>query len=245
MGILRKSKKEEKTTKKFGFLAKKEEPQDNALTVEVSEKKPAKTYTVTDVKNKAVDTFTSAVDKEKAISKKLAFWSMVYEVVMMLAYTALTVVSVFTNWSDANNPLLMSGLLVLYVGAFVVMTAYTVKSMRSEEMSYDAKKNTVKNYKSISVIVKKIMKVISVGISIMLAIETWNDGNAYRVVAIILLVSSILAFFKAISGIFKEIKKMKKRSKPQKESKIMSAKHKIESYSDELKEKRQREKDVE
>ncbi len=235
MGIFKKK----DTKEKSNAIAK---TGDNEVyVVEVSDKKPIKSYTVTDVKNKAVDTFTTAVDKEKEISKKLAFWSMVYEIVMMVAYTVLTVVSVFTKWSEANNPLLMSCLLVLYVGAFIVMTAYTIKSMRSEKMSYDAKKNTVKNYKSISVIVKKVMKIISVGISIMLAIETWNDGAAFRFISIILLISSILAFFKAINGIFKEVKKMKKRSAPQKESKIMSAKHKIENYSDELKEKRRKE----
>lgn len=245
MGIFKKNKIDENEKTKNTSLSKKENAENEVIVVDIADKKPAKSYTVTDVKNKAVDTFNAAVDKEKALSKKLAFWSMVYEVVMMLAYTALTVVSVFTKWSEASNPLLMSALLVLYIGAFVVMTAYTVKSMRSEEMSYDAKKNTVKNYKSISVIIKKVMKVISVGISIMLAIETWNDGAAYKFISVVLLVLSVFSFLKALSGIFKEIKKMKKRSKPQKESKFMSAKHKIENYSDELKEKRQRERDGE
>ena len=226
---------------------KKEKTKAESKAIEVKEeKKPSKfSSAVSGAKGKAVDTFTGAVDKEKSLSKKLAFWSMVYEVVMMLAYTVMTIISVFTKWSEANNPLLMAFLLVLYVGSFVVMTAYTVKSMRSENMSYDAKKNTVKNYKSISVIIKKVMKVISVGISILLALEMWNDGNAFRIISIILIASSVLAFFKALAGIFKEVKKMKKRTEPKKESKLMSAKHKMENYSDELKEKRRKEKEGE
>lgn len=220
------------------LLKKEEEPKQNKKSV-FSKVKSKTNEKIDNVKDKATTKFVGAVEKEKAISKKLAFWSMVYEVIMMLAYTVMTVIAVFTKWEEANNPLLMVFLLALYVGAFVVMTLYTIKSARDESLSYEQKKATIKNYKSISVIIKKVMKVISVGISILIAIESWKDGLIFQVISIILLAFSILAFFKALFGIFKEVKKMKKRTQPKKQSKLITAKHKVEAYSDSLKEKQE------
>lgn len=193
-----------------------------------------------ETKKKAINKFTDIVDKEKEISKKVVFWSLVYDIVITVLYVVITIASVFTKWSDASNPLIMSFLLFAYVVAFFVMTIYTLRGIKSEQSNSTKKRNTVKNYKSASLIVKKIMKVISVGLSIMLAIEAWDGNSIFKYMSLALILFSFISMIKALKGISKEVKKIKKRENA-KESKIISAKHKIEDFSDEMKKKNQME----
>lgn len=221
------------------------------VVVEVSEQKPQKktggkiavdvnalVQKGKDTKKKAEKKFTDFVDKEKEVSRKVVFWSLVYDVVITVLYVVITIASVFTKWSDASNPFAMSFLLFAYVVAFFVMTVYTLRGVKSEQSNSTKKRNTVKNYKSASLIVKKIMKVISVGLSIMLAIEAWDSHSIFKYISLALIFFSFISMIKALRGISKEVKKIKKR-KNAKESKIISVKHKIEDFSDEIKRKNQ------
>ena len=74
----------------------------------------------------------------------------------------------------------------------------------------------------------------------MLAIEAWDGNSIFKYMSLALILFSFISMIKALKGISKEVKKIKKRENA-KESKIISAKHKIEDFSDEMKKKNQME----
>lgn len=210
---------------------KKVNSNDNAVDEKADKKKTSEK-----VKDYAKGKFIESVEKEKAISKKLAFWSIVYEIVMMLIYTAMTIITVLTKWADSKHPTLILIVLIIYVLMFFVMTAYYLSGNKNDGRSYDNKKAIIQNYKSVSVIIKKVLKIVSVVLSILITLESWQDGLIFQIIGIVLIVSSVFALIKAIISIKKEVGKMSKSLDEPKESKFKKAKHKIEAYSDSLKE---------
>ena len=170
------------------------------------------------------------LDKKQRIQKRARVFTTTFYVITMAAYIALTFGVIFRNWDDARYPIALAILLGLYVVGFLIVLFINIRMKKQDDSSDESKKQRrLKNYRSISIIMRKLMSLFSLGVAWFVAIETWDRGITLRTISISLIVISSLI---TIAGIVRNVKAIKKRSKIKSLSKMALAEQKLRDFAD-------------
>ncbi len=202
---------------------------------ELQEDGKENTYITIRINSKLAKMFTAKkvgelLDKKQQLQKRARRFTTMFYLITMIGYLTLTFSIVYKNWDDARFPMVLTVLLGLYVLGFLVVIFLNYRMTKNDKASdSDKKTRRIKNYRSLSVIMKKLMSIFSLVVAWMVAIETWGSGALVRTITISFIIISLLI---TVAGIVLNIRAIKKRSKQKNLSAIARAEKSLRQFAD-------------
>lgn len=164
----------------------------------------------------ASDVLKTVVTVQESFTKKLKQAGMIFFTVLMVFYTIFNVLHI----SAFGNTFLMWLFLGMFITLFLVTTVVNIfiyTNTRSKHTPTDRQIKIVKNYRSVSIITRRMMYLWTLVLTIYSMIVTWKDGFAYQFLNIFMLVicSCVIVYF-----IYREARKVKRRAVAKKQNTV-------------------------